>query len=231
MYFLHSPDIWRDYPQLVAGVLVVDGIHFRAEVDSYIQIWYGKARQRLNESHEGQMSEIIAWRKAFSQMGFKPTKYRCAAESLLRRFRREDNLPRFHPFVDLCNALSLAFAIPIAVFDTTRIKEYIEVKYAEGREQYLAFNGELETPVKGEVIFVDGAGEVHARRWSFRQSKRSVLTSARSKALVVTEALHETADQDIRNLVNILTQSISKFWNTPDNQAILSAVMPRFDFA
>jgi DNA/RNA-binding domain of Phe-tRNA-synthetase-like protein len=48
-------------------------------------------------------------------MGLKPTQYRCAAESLLRRYRKERFLPRIHPLVDLCNAISLAFAIPVAV--------------------------------------------------------------------------------------------------------------------
>ena len=54
-------------------------------------------------------------------MGLKPTQYRCAAESLLRRFRKEGSLPRLHPLVDLCNAVSLAFAVPVAVLDAGRI--------------------------------------------------------------------------------------------------------------
>ena len=34
-----------------------------------------------------------------------------ASESLLRRFRKEGELPRIHPRIDLCNAASLTFAV------------------------------------------------------------------------------------------------------------------------
>lgn len=58
-------------------------------------------------------------------MGLKPTRYRSAAEALLRRFKREDKLPHVHPLVDLCNAVLLAFALPIAVFDLERVDSFI----------------------------------------------------------------------------------------------------------
>ncbi len=59
------------------------------------------AAERLAGRTESELEEIQAWRRAFARMGLKPTQYRCAAESLLRRFRKEGALPRIHPVVDL----------------------------------------------------------------------------------------------------------------------------------
>src|ERR687885_2638135 len=95
---------------------------------------------------EGHFPPVAAWRRAFAQMGLKPTQYRSAAEALLRRFRKENGLPTLHPLVDICNAVSLAFALPVAVFDLDQIAGYIEVRHAAGDEQYLAFSGEVEAP-------------------------------------------------------------------------------------
>ena len=61
-------------------------------------------------------------------MGLKPTQYRCAAESLLRRLRTQGSLPRLHPLVDLCNAISVAYAIPVAVFDVSKLTGDLEVR-------------------------------------------------------------------------------------------------------
>ena len=72
-------------------------------------------------------------------MGLKPSKYRSAAEALLRRFRRQKNVPRLHPIVDLCNAVSIAFALPVAVFDLDNIDQYIEICHADGKERYLSY--------------------------------------------------------------------------------------------
>jgi len=124
MYFSHTPQIWQSFPQLVAGLLVIDEIEPEPEVGHYLEPWYSKARARLQIGPESQLDEIAAWRRAYSQMGLKPTKYRSASEALLRRFRREDDLPRLHPLVDICNALSLAFALPVAVFDLDQVDTF-----------------------------------------------------------------------------------------------------------
>ena len=128
MYFQHAPAIWRDFPALVPGALYAGGITANAapDMDDYIAI----AKARLADGPESEFPEIQAWRRAFARMGLKPTQYRCAAESLLRRFRKEGSLPRLHPLVDLCNAVSMAFAVPVAVLDAAQIAWPLEVRYA-----------------------------------------------------------------------------------------------------
>lgn len=121
MHFQHAGEIWRDFPRLVPGVLSVSGITPDAPVEAPAEKLAAVARSRLAGATEAELPEIQAWRRAFSAMGLKPTQYRCAAESLLRRFRKEGALPRLHPLVDLCNAVSLAYAIPVAVLDVAAI--------------------------------------------------------------------------------------------------------------
>ncbi len=212
------------------GLLVVDQIHPQVEVEARLQPWYQRARERLNEGPESQMPEIAAWRRAYSQMGLKPTKYRSAAEALLRRFKREDNLPRLHPLVDLCNAVSLAFAMPVAVFDLAQVDSYLEVRHATGTEQYLAFSGEIEIPPANEIIFADAADQVHARRWTFRQSRRSIINPATTRALIVSEGLHESATAEVSQLIEALAAEFKAVWSAPRQQALLTADAPKFEF-
>ncbi len=120
MHFQHSGDIWREFPALVPGVLYAEGIDREVDVGARADRFAAVAKARLADGPEGELPEVQAWRRAFTKMGLKPTQYRCASESLLRRFRNEGSLPRLHPLVDLCNAVSLAFAIPVAVFDAAR---------------------------------------------------------------------------------------------------------------
>ena len=122
------------------------------------------------------MPQTQAWRRAFARMGLKPTQYRCASEALLRRYKKEGALPAIHPLVDLCNAISMAYAIPVAVLDAGRVIGSIEVRCADGSENYLAFSGEIEHPYAAEVIFADDAGNAHARRWTNRQSALSAVS-------------------------------------------------------
>ena len=229
MYFRHSAQMWQQFPQLVPGLLVVNGITPNVDVKARLTPLYQRAREQLQEQAESQMPQVAAWRRAYSQMGLKPTKYRSAAEALLRRFKREDDIPQLHPLVDLCNAVSLAYALPVAVFDLQHVDTFLEVRHATGTEEYLAFNGQIENPAPQEVIFADAANHVHARRWTFRQSRQSTITPQTSFALIVSEGLHETAVTDVSNLITELAENIAAVWSKPRQQAILTANSPQLD--
>jgi len=229
MQFQHSADLWRDFPQLVPGVLYLDGITSTAEVRP--GRFYATATERLTGATESELPEIQAWRRAFAQLGLKPTQYRCASESLLRRFRKEGSLPALHPLVDLCNAISLAFAIPVAVLDAAQISGPLEVRYATGEESYLTFAGDVEHPAPGEVIFADRAGQAHARRWTNRQSGRSAVRDSTAAALIVAEALHDQAATDIPDLLKTLAAELEAAWSATPQTTVLTAASPVFTFA
>lgn len=231
MHFQHADDIWRDFPELGAGALFIDGIDGGASVEKEVRRYQAIANDRLGAGSESDLPEIQAWRRTFAKMGLKPTQYRSAAEALLRRFRKEGSLPAIHPLIDLCNAVSLAFAIPIAVFDLTQVAEYLHVRRALGSEAYLTFSGETENPGPCEVIFADADGRAHARRWTNRQSGYSAIRPQTARALIVAEALHETARSDIERLVSALSEAMEATWGVRPRLAMLDRSSPRFDFS
>src|SRR6266516_4197423 len=230
MYFEHSPQIWLDFPALVPGTMFAEGITPDVQVGTRADAFTRAAATRLAHGTEGELPEIQAWRRAFAAMGLKPTQYRCAAESLLRRFRKDGSLPELHPLVDLCNAVSLAYAIPVAVFDISAITGFLQVRHATGDEGYLSFAGATEHPAAGEVIFADQAGAAHARRWANRQSARSAVRHTTSAALIVAEALHGTAAADVTELLAALAGELGALWSVKPVSAVLTRASTRFSF-
>jgi DNA/RNA-binding domain of Phe-tRNA-synthetase-like protein len=132
--------------------------------------------------------------------------------------------------VDLCNSASVAFAIPVAVFDIAKITGDLEVRYAAGDEDYLTFSGEVEHPGAHEVIFCDGAGRAHARRWSNRQSGLSAVHYSTSAALIVAEAMHASAASDVAELGAALAGELPALGCRPSAVTVLSRSAPRFTF-
>jgi DNA/RNA-binding domain of Phe-tRNA-synthetase-like protein len=210
--FNYADQVLADFPQLSSRALLVDGINAEAVATADIARLNDIADRRLAVANEGDFPEIQAWRRAFAAMGLKPTQYRCASEALLRRFRKDGTLPTLHPLVDLCNATSLAFAIPVAVFDVTKIAGTMVVRYAHGDESYETFAGGIEHPEPGEVIFADDLRRAHARRWTNRQSGWSAVRAQTRQALVVVEALHDDAAESTSRVVDALDTSIGRAW-------------------
>jgi DNA/RNA-binding domain of Phe-tRNA-synthetase-like protein len=229
MHFSHHPAIWSRFPTLAAGVLRADGLHRDVDAGPQVATFEAMARERLDAvGAESELPEIQAWRRTFSALGLKPTQYRCASESLLRRFRKEGALPGIHPLIDLCNAASLAFAIPVAALDAAKVEWPLQVRFAAGDEDYLAFSGEHERPDAGEVTFADAANRAHARRWTHRQSGLSAVRDDTREVLVVAEALHETAGAEVARLVETLAQAMRQVWGIAPATAVLSAQAPAF---
>ncbi|HEY3065107.1 MAG TPA: phenylalanine--tRNA ligase beta subunit-related protein [Methylomirabilota bacterium] len=230
MYFCHADAIWADYPELVPAVVHARGITSKPAAGPRLTTYYEIAESRLATTSEGELVPIQAWRRVFSRMGLKPTQYRSAAESLLRRFRKEKSLPQIHPLIDVCNAISVAYAIPIAVFDVSKIADYVEVRYATGAETYLSFSGETENPEPGEVIFADSAGRAHARRWTNRQSRYSAIDDGTMAALIVAEGVHGSANEDLAKVGAAIAGELNALWSVPAAARVLTRSSARFEF-
>jgi DNA/RNA-binding domain of Phe-tRNA-synthetase-like protein len=230
MQFRYASDLRGDYPELVTGVLFAPRVNAAPVQAPQTAPLLATALARLGSGTESELPEIQAWRRTFAKMGLKPTQYRCASEQLLRRFRQDKGLPSIHPLVDLCNAASLAFAIPIAVFDAAKIAEFQEVRYATGDETYQTFSGETEQPHPREVIFADAARRAHARRWTNRQSGYSAVRADTAAALIVAEAMHASASADMRKLVATLAATLKSAWATEPMTGILEHPAVQFEF-
>jgi DNA/RNA-binding domain of Phe-tRNA-synthetase-like protein len=231
MRFRHSEAIWSRYPELTAGVVYATGVGAPADVGPRAAAHTARAAARLAGAAESEFPEVLAWRRAFSRMGLKPTQYRCASEALLRRLRKERALPRIHPVVDLCNAISVAYAVPVAALDADRVDgPLLEVRHAHGDERYTAFGGGTEHPAPGEVVFADSAGHSHARRWTHRQSGHSAVGEHTERILVVAEAQHEDGADIMPELLRTVTEELAAHWPAETEAAVLTASAPEFAF-
>lgn len=230
MQFSHHPDIWTRFPELAAGTLFAEGIRPDVSVAAQVARFNAIAQSRLDAAGtESELPEIKAWRGVFSRMGLKPTQYRCASESLLRRFRKEGALPPIHPLIDLCNAVSLAFAIPVAALDAAKVAWPLQVRPAAGTENYLSFSGEIEHPEPGEVTFADAQGQAHARRWTHRQSGLSAISDETASVLIVMEGVHAGAAADVQKLATSLAGALHEVWGVTPQRGLLTALSPVFE--
>lgn len=230
MYFMHSDAIWNVHPNLCALTAVAENVLGMKNDPKRLEKLTPAIEKRLASNVESEMPEIAAWREAFSKMGLKPTQYRCASEALLRRYRKEKSMPSFHPLVDYLNYVSMAFAIPIAAYDCEQMSDGITVRPADGSEVYITFQGEIEHPAPNETIFADREGNAHSRRWTHRQSAKSVVSAKTDRVLIVAEALHASARRDLLSLEQELQAGLTEAGVHIAGSEKLSPTERRFEF-
>ncbi|HST64386.1 MAG TPA: phenylalanine--tRNA ligase beta subunit-related protein [Mycobacteriales bacterium] len=131
---------------------------------------------------------VLAWAEAFRAFGAKPQRTRPSVTALLRRV---PELPRVDRLTDAYNAVSVRYGIPAGGEDLDAYVGAMRLVRATGDEPFeTSAGGEpvVESPEPGEVVWRDDAG-VTCRRWNWRQTTRTRLTTDTTRAVFVLDAL------------------------------------------
>lgn len=138
-----------------------------------------------------QQAHLESWREAYRAFGAKPQRTPCSAEALRQRVGRDGSLPSVNAVVDLYNALSLRFAVPIGGENAAAYQGPPRLVRALGGEPFdTVQNGlaQVEPATPGEVVWRDDQG-VTCRRWNWRQGTRTRITADTTEMWFVIERL------------------------------------------
>ena len=230
--FQYHPDIITKFPQVVGGILLATNITNAPSPDTLQATFFAEqeaVKTRIGDTPLSELPSLAAWRSAFSTFGVSPTKYRSAAEALLRRLTKKDDIPSINMLVDIGNIISIRYGIPVAVVDTRYLTGKITVHFAKGDERYTELGSdEIVHPEVGEVIFSDDTGLVFARRWCWKQSLQSAAQPDTTHALIITEAQHMTSPDEMQPVITEMQELLQHYARGTYQSAILSKDNPAF---
>ena len=228
--FQYDAGIIENYPNLAAGVIVARGMTNNRSPDALRELYLAEqaaVKARIGAKPLSELPTLGAWRRAISAFGVSPTKYRSAAESLLRRLTKKGDIPCINTLVDIGNLVSIRYGLPVAIFDTRQIAQPITVHYADGGEQFTDLGSDAVVhPEPGEVIFSDSKRMVVARRWCWRQSATSASNKSTTDAVITIEAHHEDGQSDIETALADLIKLLAEFAGGSFDSAILNGDRP-----
>lgn len=212
--FGYSPRITNDFPDIRGGVIHITDLANGPTPTSLLDLYrdeQARVKDTLGDQPLSDIPSLAAWRRAFSSFGVKPTQYRNAAEALLRRLTKKGDIPSINLAVDIANLVSIRHRLPVAVFDQRATTGSTTVRYATGTENFTDLGADTVThPEAGEVIFVDEANQVSARRWCWRQSDQSATRHETEEAIVTVEGQHEDAEEDVESALGDLLELLGQ---------------------
>jgi DNA/RNA-binding domain of Phe-tRNA-synthetase-like protein len=213
--FAYDHQILERFPGIVGGVIHADGLSngpAPAELAAAYRAEQASVRERIGDMSLSELPTLAAWRSVFRGFGVNPTKYRSAAEALLRRLTKQGQIPPINTLVDLANLVSVRYALPVAVFDQRAMIGGTTVRLAHGGEAWADLgSSEAEHPEPGEVIFADDDEQVSARRWCWRQSRASAAQADTSEVLITVEGHHQAAPDDVDRALRDLEALLGRY--------------------
>ena len=230
--FQYHPDVLANYPNIIGGVILAEGVTNGPPPDGLLQAYLNEQQavlERIGSTPLSEVDSLNAWRRAFRAFGANPTKYRSASEALLRRLTKKGDIPSIIGLVDLANMVSIRYALPVAAFNTKAIKGPVTVHFSNGSEWFTPLGrGEPEHPVQGEVVFSDENQLVVARRWCWRQSAGSAAGPETTRVIITVEAQHANGRRGVEEALNDLTGLLTEYFGGSLQSAVLDVNQPVF---
>jgi DNA/RNA-binding domain of Phe-tRNA-synthetase-like protein len=122
---------------------------------------------------------VSAVRRMYRRIGWEPTQYRPSSEAMIRRFLKKKGLYRINNLVDLGNATSTRFHLPMGLYDSDKISGVIHLDVGKENETYQGISKE-HIHAEGKLILRDDRGifgnpTADSKRTSLQSDTKNVL--------------------------------------------------------
>lgn len=209
--FVAESSFWEIFPDARLSVIVVQGL------DNSVREIPAVA-QELAAAHEAAKAHFPAetwtdndvvsrWRAAFQK--FKTKKgARSSIEALLKRVSNGSTIGSINPLVDVYNAISLRYGVPVGGEDLAAVRGDVRLTLAEGGEAFRPLGSDEDEPaLHGELIYKDDVGAI-CRCWNWREAERTMLTEETTNAIMVLEAVDGSTDKLFDEATEALAEAI-----------------------
>ena len=171
------------------------------------------------------------WREAYQK--FKTKKgARCSVENILKRVLKGNPVGSITPSVDIYNAISLKYALPVGGEDIDTFDGNIRLGITEGGDAFRALGEDADEPtLEGELCYRDNAGAI-CRCWNWRDGERTALTDDSTNAFLIIECVDPARIDDLNAALDEFAQLMERYLGaTIKVQAVVDQDHPRLTIA
>ncbi|HEM3665424.1 TPA: hypothetical protein U1C77_001073 [Streptococcus suis] len=164
------------------------------------------AQSYLTEEVFSDNAVIQTYRKAYQ--AFKTKRgARSSIEALLKRASGGTTIRSVNPLVDIYNAASLRYALPVGAEDMDHFVGDLQLIITDaGDEFYLIGDDRNQPTLPGELCYKDDAG-AFCRCFNWRDGERTMITNQTQNNFLVIELLDDSREQAFREALDFIQQA------------------------
>lgn len=201
-------------PNFNLGVMIADvQIYKNADLDQLINQLEREINESIDITDVVNLPIIKDGRDSYKKYGKDPSRYRLAAESLLRRLSKGNKLYRINNVVDTGNVLSIHLRKSIAVLDYNKIQGDVLIRLGKESDEYYGI-GRGKINIENIPLYEDDLGPFGS---GTSDTERTMITNQTTKILlfIVSFSGKETLGDEIEHAKTL--------FRTHTNASILDA--------
>ena len=209
MKVIVSEEIRHVCPEFVGACVEADVVNtpYHEALWAEIERMGEQFRRQLTTESLKEMSSIAATRRVYKACGKDPSRYRPAAEALIRRVLQGKSLYQRDTLVDLVNLASIAFGYSIGGFDADKfVGDTLTLGIGREGEPYEGI-GRGMINIHGLPVYRDAQGGVGTPTSDHERTKMSLAT----RHLVVLINGYDGNEQRVRQNAEYILSLLQKY--------------------
>ena len=226
MKFVIENKVFETLNDMCVAVIVAKGIDNSKKIDeisSMLKDSITNAEKDFENIKVKESEYIKCYREAFQKLNINPNKFMCSIEALLTRISKKKGMPEINAVVDLVNAVSIKYKLPMGAHDLDSMKEDFYIRYSVNGDIFLPF-GETNTEEvdNNELVYVT-SNDVRTRRWIWRQSEHGKIIETSSNIIFPIDAFIGINDDRAVSARDELSSLLCKFFNCTVEVGMINA--------
>jgi len=213
--FTVAPDLFSLFPDLCFGVVVAEGVDNRGSEPAITELLQARAQALAGELAGTDVREhphVAVWRSAFTKLGSNPNKYPSSIEALAKRIAKKPELPSINKVVDLVNAVSVTYVLPMGAHDLDVLPGDIEVRLASPGDIFIPFGATEPEPLDdGEVVYATG-NQIRTRKWVWRQGEKAKVVPESNRFFFPIDAFYGVTGKAAQAAQKELAAGLERFF-------------------
>lgn len=150
------------------------------------------------------------YRDFFWKIDIDPTKIRPSSEALIRRILQGKKLPQINTAVDSYNLASIKSGVPLAAFDSARLKGKLSMRFSAHGERFLGIGMKEPKMLSGREIVVEDREKLVAI-YPYRDSDESKVTLKTTEIRIMSCGVPGVDAQKLKEALILAEQYLVKY--------------------
>lgn len=216
MKFIVQKEVFDKIEDLYIGVVVAKGVDNSKEykeIDKMLEESMANAKKEFEGVKAKEDPRVIPYREGFQKVGINPNKFQCSVEAMVNSISKGRDVPHINPLVNLNNAISLKYTLPMGTHNLGLSSSDIELRFAVDEDTFVPMGTDTVEKLEPEELVYVVDNKVRTRRWAWRQSKEGMIDKDTSYVFFPIDGFKGFNDDKVNEAMKELEEVLKKEFN------------------
>jgi DNA/RNA-binding domain of Phe-tRNA-synthetase-like protein len=232
MKFSVSKEVFQKMDNVCFGIVVAKGINNEEnkKITELLKNSIELTETKFQYRKVKEVEEIVYYRDSFVKLDINPNKFMSSIEAIITRIAKKKGFPSINPIVDLGNAVSIKYLVPLGAHDIEASEDDICIRFSKNGDSFIPFGGNEEEYLEdGELIYSVG-NEVRTRKWIWRQSEQGKITKESKNIFFPIDGFKDKNYNSVINARDELAELLKKNFNCQVKVGFVDINNTEFEF-